>query len=110
MSSFVKNVTLNGEKQNFKAGTYFSISRKWQADDVLMIEFDFSVREIASPDGAGYSAFMRGPLVLAEDSRIDVPDALIKIKHRNHNLVDYISAGNLMCEENTLTVWFKNNN
>ena len=110
MSSFVKNITLNGEKLNFKAGTYFSISRKWQSDDVLMIEFDFAVREIASPDGAGYSAFMRGPLVLAEDSRIDVPDALVSIKHRNHNLVDYISAGNLMCEENTLTVWFKNNN
>ena len=60
MSSFVKNVTLNGEKQNFKAGTYFSISRKWQSDDVLMIEFDFSVSDSKSIKMQGQNIFITG--------------------------------------------------
>ena len=107
ISPFVKNVTLNGEKLDIVQGSYLSLNRKWQDNDVLNMEFDFSIREISSPDGAGYTAFMRGPLLLAEDSRKNVPDALLSLQYGAYNLVDYISAGNLMNETNTLKVWFK---
>ena len=104
---FTKSVTLNGNSLNFSPGSYLVLTRKWLASDVLLLEFDFSLHEISSPYNTGFTAFMRGPLVLAADSRGDVTEALISLKHRNISLTDYITAGNLMDRENTLTVWFK---
>ena len=105
---FIRNVTLNGTPGEFVPGNRLRLSRKWAPDDRLKMEFDFSVRKVSSPDGK-YSAYMRGPLVLAEDSRGDVPGALCRAECSGHKLIDYITAGNMMCRENTLKVWFSGN-
>jgi len=102
---FIRRVTLNDLPQQIEQGSYLKITRAWHADDRLKLEFDFSVREIPSPDGR-FRAFLRGPLVLAEDSRGDAPGALCRAECGGSKLFDYISAGNGMCKENTLRVWF----
>ena len=105
---FIKRVTLNGKPLDIQPGSYLSLTRQWLNSDIILMEFDFSLQEISSPDGGNYIAFMRGPLLLAADSRMDVPDALVSVSTRNIGLIDYITAGNQMCKENTLTVWFPN--
>lgn len=103
--SFLRRVTLNGLPQQVEPGTFLQIVRAWKREERLTLEFDLSVRETPSPDGR-YRAFLRGPLVLAEDSRGDVPGALCRAECNGRELIDYISAGNGMCKENTLQVWF----
>lgn len=101
----LQKATLNGNPLQFEPGSRLKLTRKWSADDRLELQFDLSVREIVSPDGACH-AFQRGPLILAEDSRGMVPHALCQEECRGHRLIDYITAGDGMCEENTLKVWF----
>ena len=72
----------------------------------MALEFDFSLKEIPSPGKDGFTAVMRGPLVLAQDSRGRVPDAAVSVQWRGRELCEYASAGNLIDENNTLTVWF----
>lgn len=103
---FIKSVTLNGKPLDIQPGSYLSLTKQWLNSDIILMEFDFSLQEISSPDGGNYIAFMRGPLLLAADSRADVPEPLVSTTARNIKLVDYITAGNQMCKENTLTVWF----
>ena len=101
----LKRLALNGEPLQFEPGSRLTLNRKWSADDRLDLEFDLSVREAVSPDGK-YRAFFRGPLLLAEDSRGVVPHALCHEECHGHHLIDYITAGDGMSEENTLKVWF----
>ncbi|MBQ9501837.1 MAG: glycoside hydrolase family 127 protein [Lentisphaeria bacterium] len=103
---FIEKARLNGKVLSAVPGEYLTVDRLWMPEDVLRLEFDFSLRRAASPDGAGYAAFLRGPLVLAEDSRGDVPDALVRERKADRPLIDYITAGNTMCRNNTLKVWF----
>ena len=69
------------------------------------MSFDLTVRETLSADGQ-FRAFLRGPLVLALDSRSDVPHALCHEECAGLRLIDYITAGDEMSEANTLQVWF----
>ena len=55
-----------------------------------------------------YTAVKRGPLVLAADSRSDVPEAGVKELWRGKTLYEYAACGKEMSESNTLTVWFAN--
>lgn len=105
---FTKCVTLNDKCLEFEPGSYLTLTRQWMDTDIIRMEFDFSLKKISSPDGNNYTAFMRGPLLLAADSRGSVPGALISVKYNDIQLIDYITAGNQMCKENTLTVWFQN--
>ena len=102
---FLKEATLNGARLDTEADCWLTLNRQWSQEDVLELEFDLSVREVASPDGH-YTAFLRGPLLLAEDSRGDVPHALCHESVNGRELIDYITAGDEMRKENTLTVWF----
>ena len=76
--------------------------------DNIVLEFDLSLKEIASPGNTGYTAVKKGPLVLAEDSRSDVPEAKVSEYWRGKKLCEYAVAGNEVTENNTLIVWFKN--
>lgn len=104
---FLSKIKVNGTCAEFKKGHYFEIVHHAGTTDIIKLEFDFSLKEIVSPDGLNFVAVKRGPLVLAQDSRSDVPDALVHENWRGRKLCDYASAGNLMTKENTLTVWFK---
>ena len=71
------------------------------------MEFDFTLEEVPAPDGSNFVAIKRGPLVLAADSRGDVPEALVHEEWNGIKLCEYAVAGNLMDTTNTITVWFK---
>jgi len=63
-------VTLNGvEQTGVTAGAYFSIKRQWNAGDVITLQLDLRTRLVEDPAGFDKVALMRGPIVLARDSR-----------------------------------------
>jgi DUF1680 family protein len=104
---FLQKVTLNGEELSFTRGSYLALTREWSTSDTVVMEFDFTLREIPAPDGSPFVAVKRGPLLLAADSRGEVPGALVNTVWKGIFLCDYASAGNLFTSENTLTVWFR---
>jgi len=52
------------------AGTYLEIRRQWQDADVLELKLDTRGRICSAPNSQNYLAVMRGPIVLAVDSRL----------------------------------------
>lgn len=105
--SFLKKVVFNGKEVSFEKGKYLALDHAAGTTDKIALEFDFTLQEIPSPDGHGFVAVKRGPLVLAADSRGHVPEAKVSVQWNGLELCEYAVAGNLMNENNTLTVWFK---
>ncbi len=103
---FCSKVLLNGVEVPFHAGSYLDMTRVWEKDDLLELTFDFTLREFRAPDGSPFTAVMRGPLVMAEDSRPDVQGKIATAVWRGKTLVDYATVGDAFVPENTLTVWF----
>lgn len=65
--SVQSSVLLNGKTMSGVAtGSYFRIKKEWQKGDKITINLDMSGRLIALN---GYQAIMRGPVLLARDSR-----------------------------------------
>ena len=104
---FLKRVTLNNEEIPFVCGNWIVLTRNWTPEDEVVMEFDFTLKEIPAPDGSDYVAIKRGPLLLAADSRGSVSEALINTSWHGIKLCDYASAGALFESSNTLCVWFK---
>jgi DUF1680 family protein len=123
------SISVNGEDYSGKPGSYLDIQRTWRPGDTVKMKFDLSVRVIPAPDGSDRIALMRGPVVLAQDSRlgkVDVPLALnpkdtVAVKtiapaadmletYQQTNgarLCDYASAGNQFRPDNQLCVWMR---
>ncbi len=60
-------VLINGmEVEEVQAGSYFKISRDWKKEDKVTLTFDMTGRLIKLN---GFQAIMRGPVLLARDSR-----------------------------------------
>ena len=59
-------VTVNGEPIEAKCGTYCIISREWKAGDKICLTLDMTARIISQDQQA---AIVRGPVVLARDTR-----------------------------------------
>lgn len=104
---FLKAVKVNGVSKSFTCGKYLEVEHAGMTTDKIVLEFDFSLKEISAPGDPRYTAVKRGPLVLAEDSRGKVPEAFVREVWRGKKLCEYAAAGNLMNENNTLTVWFQ---
>jgi hypothetical protein len=73
------SVTVNGEAvPDVKTGEYARIERAWRAGDELRLELDVGARVVRALGlGDRYVAVMRGPVVMARDSRLgggDVDD------------------------------------
>jgi hypothetical protein len=107
-----------------------AIDRTWIPGDVIKVRFDLNVRMIPAFDGSDRVALLRGPVVLAQDSRLGevdgpvalddatllaisatTPPALMLETYRLPGgmvLCDYASAGNAFSEDNQLCVWMKN--
>ena len=64
---------VNGEIISCKPGSYASIKRTWKKNDKVTLELDLRGRIIRAPSGAPQQAIMRGPVLLAMDSRL-VPE------------------------------------
>ncbi|OQA85407.1 MAG: Non-reducing end beta-L-arabinofuranosidase [Lentisphaerae bacterium ADurb.Bin242] len=119
-------VRVNGKPIQARPGTYLTLERTWKNGDRIDIAFDFSLRVLPAPDGCGRVALMRGPILLAQDSRLgevdrairpgdsvivettSVPDIRRIYRLADGSLLcDYASAGNRFSEDNTLCVWMK---
>ena len=122
------SVSVNERNYAGAPGSYLSIERVWSPGDVIKLNFDMSVQINEAPDGGGRVALTRGPIVLAQDSRlskVDAPvstdklDAAVIEKNPRENifmscrlsdgtvLCDYASGGNEFSENNKLCVWMK---
>jgi len=75
-----KNTSLlvNGDSISCSVGSYISIKREWKQGDKIHLELDLRGRIIRAPGSVNDLAVMRGPIVLALDSRF--------VKAENFNL------------------------
>lgn len=72
------DVFINEEKLKCKSGTYLEIKREWKNKDKIRLNLDLRGRIIKAPGSVNQLAVIRGPIVLALDSRL--------VKESNYNL------------------------
>ena len=67
------SLTVNGEAvADVQPGSYARVERTWRAGDVVRLDLDLRARVVHAPgDGDRHVAIVRGPVVLARDSRLD---------------------------------------
>lgn len=115
-------VKLNGKAvKGVKAG-YLCLDRVWKKGDCVEVEFDMTMRVIDAFDASKRFALQRGPLVLAQDSRlgaVDAPfqpvggkvvkppkDVFFAYRFNDGTTVcDFASAGNCYDMRNRLCLW-----
>lgn len=121
-------IFVNQEEYHGISGHYLVIERDWMPDDIIKLQFDLRARFILAPDGGDRVAVMRGPLVLAQDSRLGAVDVPITLSHGENKIIespagiyltclladgtvlcDYASAGNQFDEKNYFCVWMRSN-
>ncbi len=66
-------LSINGQTKKCLPGTYAKINRTWSAGDKIILNLDLRGRIIPAPSDAPQLAIMRGPIVLALDSRLVEP-------------------------------------
>lgn len=103
-------------------GTYLAIDRTWKNGDTIVLTFDQKIRKRLLPTTPNSFCLMQGPIVLAEDTRLNAYHAetdsyRIAIPDGERYLCDYASAGSEFLdvhffqvvweEENTepLSIW-----
>lgn len=69
-------LTLNGQPVPCTPGTYARLEREWAPGDQLRLRLDLRGRALPAPSGAPQLAVMRGPILLALDSRLTQPQDL----------------------------------
>jgi len=110
-------------------GSYLDLDRAWRSGDGVDLEFDLSARVVDDPGGGPRKAYLCGPIVLAQDSRLggvdrpvpgiegmsdarapESPEDFYIVKELSDGamLCDYASAGNRFSEDNKLCVWLGN--
>jgi len=71
-------LSINGEQIKCTPGSYVKINRVWTEGDKIVLKLDLRGRLIPAPSGAPDLAVMRGPILLALDSRLTEPqDSLV---------------------------------
>ena len=119
-------VSVNGREAACSPGNYLALERAWSPGDVIRLKFDLRFQAHQAPDGGGRVALTRGPVVLAQDSRLGPVDAPLSLERLDaavlepcpHDgihllcrladgtaLCDYASAGNGFNETHRLCVW-----
>jgi len=120
---------INGTTLAVKPGTYLELPRCWQPGDFIALHFDWRPRLVEAFDGSNHVAILRGPVVLARDSRLgDVGQPLtgpvgelvleptkscmtdVYRLSDGSRLCDYASGGNEFNPNHRLCVWLKKNN
>ncbi len=65
---------INGEEASGATpGKYARLTRTWQPGDRVRLTFEMPVHVVRDPGGSGQVAVMQGPIVLALDKRISLP-------------------------------------
>ena len=113
---------LNGKTVKGVRAGYLRLDRVWKKGDRVELEFDMAVRVIEAYDASRRFALQRGPLVLAQDSRLGAVDAPFRpvggkpvkppkgifFAYRfddGTTVCDFASAGNLYEMRNRLCLW-----
>ena len=69
------SLSVNGITENNPVPkSYVKLTRIWRPGDVVTLRLDLRARLIRSPAGGNYVAVMRGPILLARDTRISSSD------------------------------------
>ncbi len=63
-------LSVNGESIPVTPGTYVKITRRWKDKDKIKLKLDLRGRVITAPGSVNHKAIIRGPVVLALDSRL----------------------------------------
>lgn len=92
----------------WKKNSFLTITRPWEEDEILSLDFDPEVKHVFPADGSFYHALLREPLVLAAGAR-GVPAAhpMAETVYNRLTLTDYASAGRSAERGEYFTVWFK---
>ena len=106
-------------------GRYAQLKRIWKKDSVIKLVLPMDIVKIPAVDGSARFALVRGPILLAQDSRLgmvnepvslpgETPEQTVRegfcdvyTYSNGVKVCDYASAGSLFEENNTLCVWLK---
>ncbi|MXO06739.1 glycoside hydrolase family 127 protein [Flavobacterium sp. HBTb2-11-1] len=71
-------IFINGKEQKIisKSSEYVAISRKWKSGDKIAVRFQTTLHLENLPDGSNWSAFVKGPIVLAAKTSTEGLDGL----------------------------------
>ncbi|WP_343613912.1 glycoside hydrolase family 127 protein [Flavobacterium sp.] len=71
-------IFINGKEQKItsKSSEYVAISRKWKSGDKIAVKFQTTLHLENLPDGSNWSAFVKGPIVLAAKTSTEGLDGL----------------------------------
>lgn len=81
---------------------YRTFDRLWRPGDCIAVDFPMDIRPIGS---GRFTAYARGPVLLARDSRGPAANAWITAQTPAGDLIDYSSAGNTWDESSRYRVW-----
>ena len=91
----------------WQKNSYLTITRPWDADEILTLEFDSKVKTHYPPDDSRYQAFTRAGIVLAADERqAQIEDSMTLLWRNKLAFVDYASAGKPSDSGAKFNVWF----
>lgn len=63
---------VNGESFDATPGTYLTIDREWKDGDTVTLTFDQALRKRILPTTPNSFCYMEGPIVMAEDGRLNM--------------------------------------
>ncbi len=106
---------VNGETLPVRPGEYAVVEREWKNGDQVELHFDHTLRQRFLPTTPNTFCYMKGPVVLAEDGRLnsyhgDTGSYRIAFSHtkegKEQYLCDYASAGAEFLEVHRIQVVF----
>ncbi|WP_276380913.1 glycoside hydrolase family 127 protein [Flavobacterium sp. H4147] len=87
-------IFINGKEQKItsKSSEYVAISRKWKSGDKIAVQFQTTLHLENLPDGSNWSAFVKGPIVLAAKTSTQGLDGL----YADDSRMGHVAKGKFM--------------
>lgn len=87
-------IFINGKEQKItsKSSEYVAISRKWKSGDKIIVQFQTTLHLENLPDGSNWSAFVKGPIVLAAKTSTEGLDGL----YADDSRMGHVAKGKFM--------------
>ncbi len=87
-------IFINGKEQKItsKSSEYVAISRKWKSGDKIAVQFQTTLHLENLPDGSNWSAFVKGPIVLAAKTSTEGLDGL----YADDSRMGHVAKGKFM--------------
>lgn len=87
-------IFINGKEQKItsKSSEYVAILRKWKSGDKIAVQFQTTLHLENLPDGSNWSAFVKGPIVLAAKTSTEGLDGL----YADDSRMGHVAKGKFM--------------